>query len=92
MPGTASGPPVRISGPRQAQRPAPVGLCLPDGFIFPLIRAYKLSLRLSDRTECGKKAGFIWLTGFWPSCQANLQKKQGEIGKRRVHGRVLLVY
>ena len=92
MPGRASGPSARTSGPLQTHRPAPVGLCLSDGAGFPLTGENSPALRFKDRTECGNKAGLDWPTGLYPSCRANLQKKQGEIGKRRVHGRALLVY
>ena len=62
MPGRASGPSARAAGPVQAHRPAPVGLCLSDGAGFSLIGEYKPALRLSDRTECDKKAGLNWPT------------------------------
>ena len=44
MPGGASGPPARTTGPVQTYRPVPVGLCLSNGAGFPLTGKYKPGL------------------------------------------------
>ncbi|WP_091791294.1 hypothetical protein [Peptococcus niger] len=94
--GHAGGQGVRPAGKDKrptTDPPAGPGRLVPIGWRrFPFDREKFPALHLSDRTECDKKAGLIWPTGLYPSCRVNLQKKQGEIGERRVHGRALLVY